>query len=146
MKYIFNYTESLILTVFGGIYMGVVSMGVALGGSIIIREVEKTINPRTPEYLAKQKKLQLVKWIEGDKKSIQEKEKQIESFKKYKESEYQNNTVRDIKFEIEYLKRCLDRWEHEKEVLDDVFCLIDEEPVPLMPIEMGFRRLLYSYE
>jgi hypothetical protein len=142
----FSFTDRLILSIFGSLYMTVIGIGVGLGGCIVIREVEQKINPRTPEYLAKEKKKELIKYINGDKRRIEEHEKTIESFNRYKESEHQNNTVRDIKAEIEYLNRSIDRWEHEKEVLDDAFCLIDKEPAPLMPIEMGFRRLLYSYE
>ena len=137
-------TDTLILSFFGSLYMTVIGMGLGLGGCIVIREVEQKINPRTPEYLAKEKKKELIKYINGDKRRIEEHEKTIESFNRYKESEHQNNTVRDIKAEIEYLNRSLDRWEHEKEVLDFAFCL-KEEP-PLMPEEMGFRKLFYRFE
>jgi hypothetical protein len=138
-----SFTDTAIITVFGGMYMGVVSMGLALGGAMLIESVDNRINPRTPEYLANQKKKQLVSWIKGDHKRIQEKERVLDSLKKYKDSEHKNNTERDIKIEIEYLKRLLERWEHEKEVLDFAFCL-EEEPAPLMPVEIGFRKMFFG--
>jgi hypothetical protein len=138
-------TDTVLLGVLGGLYASVVGFGSVLLGRKVIETVDHTIYPRTPEYLAKEKKKELVSWIKGGHKRVQEKERVLDSFKKYKESEYQNNTVRVIKAEIEYLKRSIERCEHEKGVLDFAFCL-KEEPAPSMPVEIGFRKLFYKIE
>ena len=142
-----SFTDTAIIGVFGGMYMGVVSMGLALGGSVFIKSIDERIYPRTPEYLAHQKIRGLISLIKSDTKRIVEKEKLLDSLKKYKDSEHKNITERDIKFEIEYLKRSLEQWNHEKEVLEFAFILPDDtekEPAPLMPVEMGYRKLFFG--
>ena len=135
-----SFTETAIIGVFGGFYMGVVGMG----GYMLIESIYERMNPRTPEYLANKKKKVLISLIKSDSNRIVEKQKLLDGLKKYKDSEYKSMTEKDIKFEIEYLKRSLDQWNHQKGVLEFAFCLHDEEEPPLMPIEMGFRKLFYS--
>jgi hypothetical protein len=143
MNYRLSFTDTAIISVFGGIYIGILGMGTTLVGIKVIEKMDYTIYPRTPEYLANKKREQLVSWIKGDDERIKEKELVLEGLKKYKDSGYKSVTEKDIKFEIEYLKRSIERWKHEKEVLDFAFILPDE-PVALMPVGMGFRKLFYG--
>jgi hypothetical protein len=138
-------TDTVLVGILGSLYTSFAAVGTVMFGYSVFSIGEEIINPRTPEYLANKKKRQLNYWIKGDHKKIQEKERVLDSLKKYKESEYQNNTVRDIKAEIEYIKGSIERWEHEKGVLDFAFCL-KEEPAPLMTVEIGFRKLFYKIE
>ena len=143
MKYKMSNTDTVLVGVLGGICSLFASVGTVLLSYKIIESVDNAINPRTPEYLANQKKKQLVSWIKGDNEKIVEKQILLDGLKKYKNSEHKTITERDIKFEIEYLKRSVDRWNHEKEVIEFAFCL-HQEPAPLMPVEMGYRKLFYG--
>ena len=137
-----SFTDRAIIGIFSGMYLGVISIGLALGGSALIDSVEQTIIPRTPEYLANQKKKELQRWIGYEKKEITKKEREIECFNKYKNSVYQDNIVRDIKTGIKYNNETVDMYEKKILELEEAFCL--KEPAPLMPIEMGFRKLFYT--
>lgn len=126
-----------------------VSVGI-MGGIFLILNTESIdliCNPRTPLYYVKEDMKQTEKYIKYKKERIIEKGKELECLNMFENSEKIEEKKKEIISLIEYTKKKIIEDETEIEVYRKGIEKIELEElkkIPLMPVEMGFRKLFYS--